>query len=83
MGQERLRNYIGGEWTDSDASEAYTIRNPATGEALAETPLCGKTEVDAAVGAAKEAFSSWRDAPLGLCIPLQYCGPRSGARYRK
>ena len=33
----RLRNFIGGEWVESDASSTYEVLNPATGEKLAET----------------------------------------------
>ncbi len=60
---KRLQNYIGGSWVDSTASETYTVRNPASGKALAETPLGGHDDVDRAVSAAREAFPAWRLTP--------------------
>lgn len=60
---DRLQNYIGGEWTDSDAAETWPVHNPATGELIAETPLCGSTEVAAAAAAAQSAFDGWRRVP--------------------
>jgi malonate-semialdehyde dehydrogenase (acetylating) / methylmalonate-semialdehyde dehydrogenase len=39
------------------------VLNPATGEVIAKTPLCGKTEVEAAAKAASEAFPAWRATP--------------------
>ena len=64
MSVERLRNYIGGEWVESGASEVHEVRNPATGELLGHTPLCGAAEVDAAVRAAAGAFDAWRGTPV-------------------
>jgi len=40
-------------------SSLSTIRNPATGEIVAEVPVGGAAEVTAAVEAADAAFSSW------------------------
>jgi malonate-semialdehyde dehydrogenase (acetylating)/methylmalonate-semialdehyde dehydrogenase len=39
------------------------VINPATGEVIAKTPLCGKAEVDAAAKAASDAFPAWRATP--------------------
>src|ERR687896_1306198 len=57
------RNYVAGSWTDADASKRLPVTNPATGEVLAEVPLSGRAEVDAAVRAAREAFPGWRTTP--------------------
>ena len=64
MAAERLKNYIGGEWTESNAARVHEVRNPANGELLGETPLCGSDEVDAAVRAAGEAYATWRSTPV-------------------
>jgi len=61
---ERLKNYIGGEWVDSDAADVHVVKNPATGEVIGHTPLGGMADVSAAVAAAKAAFSSWRRVPV-------------------
>ena len=60
---QRIPNYIGGEWVEADAKETHTVRNPATGEVLAETPLCGATDVERAVESARAAFHYWRRVP--------------------
>ncbi len=60
-----LQNCIGGSWRRSAAAEYMDVRNPATGELLARTPLSTAAEVDAAVQAAAEAFPAWRRTPPG------------------
>ena len=63
MAVERLRNYVGGKWVASTAKEHGEVRNPATGEVIAEVPLGGTADVDAAVEAARAAFADWRRVP--------------------
>lgn len=58
-----LQNYIGGAWAASRAVESLPVRNPATGEEMARTPLSTRADVDAAVQAAKAAFPGWRATP--------------------
>jgi len=58
-----VQNYVGGAWTASRAAETLPVRNPATGEELARTPLSTRADVDAAVRAAKAAFPAWRATP--------------------
>src|SRR3954468_4935566 len=55
-----LDNYIGGRWTPSASSEALDVTNPASGEVLARVPLSAAADLDAAVGAAREALPAWR-----------------------
>lgn len=62
-GVERLRNYVNGEWIDVDAANVQEVRNPATGEVIAETPLGSAEDVDRAVRAAHGAYDSWRRVP--------------------
>ena len=59
----RLRNFIGGEWRDSAATECIDVCNPATAEVLGRVPLSPAAEVDAAVRMASKAFSEWRRTP--------------------
>ena len=59
----RLRNFIGGEWRDSAATESVDVCNPATAEVLGRVPLSSAVEVDAAVRMANQAFSDWRRTP--------------------
>ncbi|WP_029192834.1 CoA-acylating methylmalonate-semialdehyde dehydrogenase [Paenibacillus harenae] len=56
---QTIHNYIGGRWTASDAAVKEPVFNPATEEILGYVPLSSKSELDAAVQAAKEAFPAW------------------------
>jgi malonate-semialdehyde dehydrogenase (acetylating)/methylmalonate-semialdehyde dehydrogenase len=58
-----VRNYVGGGWRESSATETLPVRNPASGEELGRVPLSTARDVDAAVQAAKAAFPMWRSAP--------------------
>ncbi|MDB6020472.1 MAG: CoA-acylating methylmalonate-semialdehyde dehydrogenase [Pedosphaera sp.] len=55
--------FIGGEWRTLSVSATTPVYNPSTGEVIAECPVGGKTEVNAAVEAAAAAFPAWRDTP--------------------
>jgi malonate-semialdehyde dehydrogenase (acetylating) / methylmalonate-semialdehyde dehydrogenase len=55
-----LDNYIGGRWAPAATSEALDVTNPATGAVLARVPLSSAADLDAAVGAAREALPAWR-----------------------
>jgi betaine-aldehyde dehydrogenase len=61
----KLRNFIGGKAVDPAEGGTEDVINPATGEAIAEAPLSTKTDVDAAVAAAKDAFPAWAATPPG------------------
>jgi malonate-semialdehyde dehydrogenase (acetylating)/methylmalonate-semialdehyde dehydrogenase len=58
-----LTNFVGGSWVPSRATEFLDVHNPATGEAIARTPLSTGEDLDAAVAAAEKAFPGWRDTP--------------------
>lgn len=56
----RAKNLINGQW--SDTGKDFESTNPANiKETVGTAPLSGKPEVDAAVAAAKQAYSEWRD----------------------
>ena len=48
--------YIDGRWMDSVSGKTWAIRNPATGQTLAEVALANSTDVELAVTAARRAF---------------------------
>ena len=58
-----IRNFIGGRWVRSSASDALEITDPGTGDTLGHVPLSPAGEVDAAVQAAKDAYPGWRATP--------------------
>jgi malonate-semialdehyde dehydrogenase (acetylating)/methylmalonate-semialdehyde dehydrogenase len=62
--QTTLRNYIGGRWDESGAPTT-PVRNPATGEVIAEAPLSTAADVAKAVKAASDALPAWRRTPPG------------------
>ncbi len=59
-----ILNYINGEWIEPKVEEYFDVINPATGELMARTPLCGSAEVDAAARAAAASFPGWRRTPV-------------------
>lgn len=56
----RLKNYIDGEWVDSESKKWKKVVNPATLRQIAEVPLSTGNEVERAVDAACKAFPRWR-----------------------
>lgn len=52
--------YLNGHWTPADRGETITVTNPATGSPLGAVPKMGCAETRRAIGAAAEAFPSWR-----------------------
>src|SRR5688572_32275514 len=54
-----MKLYINGEWVEPSEGEYFDSDNPANGKPLAKVAQAGKSEVDAAVKAARKAFNSW------------------------
>jgi malonate-semialdehyde dehydrogenase (acetylating)/methylmalonate-semialdehyde dehydrogenase len=66
IGQETLlKNFVGGKWQPASAATVTAVRNPATGDVLAEAPLSSAADVAKAVDAASKAWQSWRRTPAG------------------
>ena len=61
---ETVPLWIGGRRQATVSTRLGDITNPATGNVVRKVPLCGQTDIDAAVAAAKAAFPAWRDAPV-------------------
>jgi malonate-semialdehyde dehydrogenase (acetylating)/methylmalonate-semialdehyde dehydrogenase len=59
----KVPNFVNGQWIESGATEWVDVANPATGEVIAQTPLCNAAEAAAAVEAAAAAFPEWRRTP--------------------
>ncbi len=58
---DELQNFVGGQWTDLQFDKRAELINPSTGAAFATAPVSSKSEVDAAVKSAADAFEQWRD----------------------
>jgi len=52
--------YVAGRWVSRGANGSRVLRNPSTGEALAELPQLDRAEVAAAIDAAHAAWRPWR-----------------------
>ena len=58
------QNYIGGSWIDSSTGKTFENRNPADDrDVIGRFQLSDRTDVDAAVTAARRAFEGWRKLP--------------------
>src|SRR6202453_159808 len=59
-----FKNFIDGEWVESSTGETFENRNPAdTRDLVGIFQKSAKADVDAAVDAAKRAFTKWRLVP--------------------
>src|SRR6266513_4854556 len=58
------KNFIDGEWVEASTGDTFEDRNPAdTRDVVGIFQKSGKADVDAAVEAAKRAFTKWRLVP--------------------
>ena len=55
--------FIGGEWRQGGDGTAALVRNPATGQVLAEVPKATRQDLDDALAASAAAFETWRRKP--------------------
>lgn len=69
---ENLPNLIGSDWVKSSAAQFLDVKNPATQELLARTPLSTRAEVDRAAQRGVEAFDAWRRVPVGERVQVLY-----------
>ncbi|KOO48721.1 CoA-acylating methylmalonate-semialdehyde dehydrogenase [Viridibacillus arvi] len=58
--KKTLSNFINGQWVKSSTENYIEVPNPATGEILAEVPISTQQDLEKAVEAAKQAFTSWK-----------------------
>src|SRR6266705_2257461 len=67
------RNFIDGEWVESETGSTFETRNPAdTRDVVGIFQRSGKADVDAAVDAAKRAFAKWRLVPAPRRAEIVY-----------
>lgn len=58
-----MKNYINGDWVESNSTTFGDVWNPAQGEKIAQVAYGTAADVDKAVKAAKEAYWDWRTTP--------------------
>ncbi len=61
--QTRDSFFIGGAWVPATGRSPIPVVNPATEEPMGSVPAGTEADIDAAVAAAKEAFSAWSVTP--------------------
>jgi acyl-CoA reductase-like NAD-dependent aldehyde dehydrogenase len=61
--QQEYGHFIGGQWVASESGETFEAINPATGDLLARVQSGNAQDVDKAVTAARQAFSTWGRTP--------------------
>ncbi len=67
-----VRNYVDGEWIESDNSGHLDIENPSTGQIIGKAPLSTAAETDRAVDAAARAFKTWSRTPVARRVEPLY-----------
>ncbi|MGE5467884.1 MAG: NAD-dependent succinate-semialdehyde dehydrogenase [Ignavibacteria bacterium] len=56
----RERAFVAGDWTPAESGATFSVRNPASGEIIAEVPDMGAAETRRAIEAANAAWPAWR-----------------------
>lgn len=54
-----IKNYINGEWCESNTKIWEDVYNPGSGEIIAKTPMSTREETKAAIEVAQTAFEEW------------------------
>ncbi len=60
----KVRNYINGEFVESESRETLEVTSPIDGNLLSEVPMSTIGELNRAVAAADVAFHSWSETPI-------------------
>ena len=69
MGAKVYKNLIGGEWVEARSGRTFENRNPAdTNDVVGIFPASDTSDVDDAVGAARQAFERWRLVPAPRAV---------------
>ena len=61
---EQVLNFVNNQWLNSSTNEYLEVRNPATQEVIARTPLSTADEVARVAQAAAAALPDWRRTPV-------------------
>lgn len=60
---QTLKNFINGEFITPSGPGRLDIVNPTNGEVVAQAPVSGQEDVDAAMSSARAAFRTWQHVP--------------------
>jgi aldehyde dehydrogenase (NAD+) len=67
---EHSQLYIGGQWVDASGDASIDVVNASTEEVMGRIPEGTAADVDRAVEAARAAFETWSQTPLGQRVDL-------------
>ena len=56
----KAESYIDGAWVPAKSGARFRVRNPATGETIAEVADCDASDAKRAIAAANAAWAAWR-----------------------
>jgi len=73
--------FIGGKWVDAASGKTFATTNPATGETITMLAEAGEADADAAVAAARAAFTSGPWAEMARRRPRE--NPLENRRSRR
>ena len=59
---KELKNFVGGEFVDTQNGSVSELVNPSTGEVFATAPISGAADIDRAYDVAAKAFESWKNS---------------------
>ncbi len=63
-----LKNYINGQWVESNGPLLLDVINPANGQVLAKVPSGSKKDITTAAETAHKAWPPWRNTPAAQRI---------------
>jgi len=61
VGKVKTQLYIAGEWRDAEGGATLPVEDPSTGQTITEVADATHADAEAALAAAHEAFTSWRN----------------------
>lgn len=69
---KKLGFFVNGKFHESRTDKYMNVFNPSTGEVLAQAPCCTEEDVNCAIKAASDAFSSWSQQPVMKRVQVLY-----------
>jgi len=63
MEAQRYQLYVEGKWVDADGGRTFEVRDPATGDHVADIADAGAAETRRGIQAAHRAFPGWAATP--------------------
>eukprot|EP00397_Hematodinium_sp_SG-2012_P026882 GEMP01028208.1.p1 GENE.GEMP01028208.1~~GEMP01028208.1.p1 ORF type:complete len:510 (+),score=106.42 GEMP01028208.1:52-1530(+) len=65
-------NFIGGEFKVPEGVESLPVTSPSDGQVIANVPLCGEKEVDAAIQVAAAVSSKWKEQTVKARVQVMF-----------